>query len=117
MTNKPCPSCVETIADWVETQWDFPRRAADLRLHFLPKTPAQELAEQCPHTEKADVIAWMLERETHDRKDSRVCAICDGGPGNNCACNCGMQKWETAPTDPASPRYVTMLIGGAVTKQ
>lgn len=27
--------------------------------------------------------------------DNRVCAICDGGPGNDCACNCGMQKWDT----------------------
>lgn len=24
----------------------------------------------------------------------RICAICDGGPGNECSCSCGMQKWE-----------------------
>lgn len=27
-------------------------------------------------------------------KDNRICAICDGGPGNDCACNCGMEKYE-----------------------
>jgi hypothetical protein len=26
--------------------------------------------------------------------DNRVCVICDGGPGNECACSCGFQKWE-----------------------
>lgn len=26
--------------------------------------------------------------------DNRTCKICDGGPGNHCACNCGMQLWE-----------------------
>ena len=30
--------------------------------------------------------------------DNRVCRICDGGPGNECACNCGMQAWEQAMT-------------------
>lgn len=27
--------------------------------------------------------------------DNRVCVICDGGPGNACACLCGFEKWET----------------------
>lgn len=27
---------------------------------------------------------------------TRICRICDGGPGNECACNCGHQAWEPA---------------------
>ncbi|KAE8546114.1 hypothetical protein [Marinobacter nauticus] len=34
------------------------------------------------------------ERIRQLKEDNRVCAICDGGPGNDCSCSCGMQKWE-----------------------
>lgn len=33
--------------------------------------------------------------------DNRVCKICDGGPGNECACYCGMEVWDT-PTPPTA---------------
>jgi hypothetical protein len=26
--------------------------------------------------------------------DNRVCTICDGGPGNSCACSCGFERWD-----------------------
>lgn len=46
----------------------------------------------------------MTERGTTPRADApqpapdnRVCVICDGGSGNDCACSCGFQKWEAAP--------------------
>lgn len=26
--------------------------------------------------------------------DNRVCSICDGGPGNECACSCGFKKYS-----------------------
>lgn len=36
------------------------------------------------------VTHWMPLPEPPDR----VCKICDGGPGNNCACACGLEVWE-----------------------
>lgn len=28
--------------------------------------------------------------------DDRICKVCDGGPGNNCACSCGLEVWDYA---------------------
>ncbi|MBJ7499682.1 MAG: hypothetical protein JHC57_08015 [Sphingopyxis sp.] len=33
--------------------------------------------------------------------DLRTCAICDGGPGNDCACWCGARKFDPAPAGSA----------------
>lgn len=65
MTNiQPCPSCVETIADWLEAQ--HPRRtvyyAQMVRAHFLPKSPAQALAEECPHGMTEEAAQWVLDQ-------------------------------------------------------
>lgn len=35
------------------------------------------------------------EIELSEPCDNRICRICDGGPGNGCGCNCGMEAWET----------------------
>lgn len=76
MTNNPCPSCVETIADTLkafDAMWTdgTPPRADVRRLieRLGPKSPAQALAEECPHTDKVDVIAWMMERENNTPAD------------------------------------------------
>ena len=34
--------------------------------------------------------------------DNRVCRICDGVPGNNCACLCGFEYWD-------APVYVGLI--------
>jgi len=72
MTAKqPCPECVETIADWLASQ--HPRRTgfyANLaRNQFLPKSPAQALAEECPHGMTVEAAQWVLDRLERERKD------------------------------------------------
>lgn len=45
---------------------------------------------------KVDRFHWTPGhvRNPPNPDDDRVCAVCDGGPGNNCACSCGMREWE-----------------------
>ena len=37
--------------------------------------------------------------------DERTCAICDGGPGNNCACSCGFRLYDQKPLEVAPPEH------------
>src|SRR5690606_17426731 len=37
-----------------------------------------------------------LSDETPDTpQDTRICKVCDGGPGNNGVCTCGVKAWGT----------------------
>ena len=38
-----------------------------------------------------------------------VCKICNGGPGNGCACNCGMEKWDDASSNQLRLRAVRIV--------
>ena len=62
---------METIADWLASQ--HPRRTgfyANLaRNQFLPKSPAQALAEECPHGMTVEAAQWVLDRLERERKD------------------------------------------------
>lgn len=44
--------------------------------------------------------------------NDRICAICDGGPGNHGACLCGMRKYESAPAAPAEVVRFSYTGGG-----
>lgn len=64
----------------------------------LPKPtpqPAEPFCvdEGCPHHGTKHVC---INRHVEPVKDDRVCKICDGGPGNECACSCGMRVWDTS---------------------
>ena len=61
--DNPCPGCVEAIAAKLRQRGEYSALNI-LRSAFpAPKSPAQLLAEECPHTDKVDVIEWMIERE------------------------------------------------------
>lgn len=70
MTDNPCPSCVETrraileeIDDWM---CDNVSITADVwrafRVHFFRKSPAQQLAEECPHGMTVEQAQWVLDK-------------------------------------------------------
>lgn len=40
-----------------------------------------------------------------------VCAICDGGPGNECACNCGMKKWSVGGITLEKTTAISWMFG------
>ena len=44
--------------------------------------------------------------------NDRICAICDGGPGNHGACPCGMRKHESAPSAPTEVVRFSYTGGG-----
>lgn len=45
--------------------------------------------------------------------DTRVCRICDGGPGNNCACSCGFQVWTQVTEEMINKALHAVVPGGA----
>jgi len=73
MTNiQPCPSCVETIVKWLRSEQgkgsdagvDYADGFADqIEAIWLPKSPAQLLAEECPHGMTEEQAQWVLDRE------------------------------------------------------
>jgi len=83
MTHNPCPECVETrrktieeVADWLALYGGLPKAhlpAAELILaHFLPKSPAQLLAEECPHGMTEEQAQWVLDREATCKQSLQV---------------------------------------------
>jgi len=78
MTHNPCPNCAETrrktieeVADFVSgNHWQKTTSIAPaIRRHFLPKSPAQLLAEECPHGMTEEQAQWVLDRLEQERKD------------------------------------------------
>lgn len=63
----PCPSCVETISKWLDIIWSEASGDA-VRAHFIPKSPAQRLAEECPHGMTPEAAQWVLDRLEQERK-------------------------------------------------
>lgn len=72
MTHNPCPNCAETrrktieeVADFVSgNHWQKTTSIAPaIRARFLPKSPAQLLAEECPHGMTEEQAQWVLDRE------------------------------------------------------
>lgn len=61
-TKQPCPECVETISDWLRAT-AFSVTSEMVRDHFLPKSPAQQLAAECPHGMTVEQAQWVLDRE------------------------------------------------------
>lgn len=53
------PSFGEAAADYVASLG-----VEDILAHFLPKSPAQALAEECPHGMTVEQAQWVLERPT-----------------------------------------------------
>ena len=72
MTNiQPCPSCVETIVKWLRSEQgkgsdagvDYADGFADqIEAIWLPKSPAQLLAEECPHGMTEEQAQWVLDQ-------------------------------------------------------
>lgn len=64
MTNiQPCPNDVEMIARALEYDWDGEGPSYTfVRNHFLPKSPAQLLAEECPHGMTEEAAQWVLDQ-------------------------------------------------------
>ena len=72
MTNiQPCPSCVETIVKWLRSEQgkgsdagvDYADGFADqIEAIWLPKSPAQRLAEECPHGMTEEQAQWVLDQ-------------------------------------------------------
>lgn len=58
----PCPKCVETIADAMKGYSCPQSSAAYIRARFLPKSPAQRLAEECPHSMTEEQAQWVLDQ-------------------------------------------------------
>lgn len=58
----PCPKCVETIADAMKGYSCPQSSAAYIRARFLPKSPAQLLAEECPHGMTEEQAQWVLDQ-------------------------------------------------------
>lgn len=67
-TKQPCPECVETISDWLRAT-AFSVTSEMVRDHFLPKSPAQQLAAECPHGMTVEQAQWVLDRLEQERKD------------------------------------------------
>lgn len=102
MTDNPCPGCVETIANWgsAEIGSDAARRIRD---YFRPKSPAQALAEECPHTDKVDVIGWMMERLNTDATPQDNPDYPDEISNEQMATIRQMAGGRNTPTDAAPP--------------
>jgi len=62
MTHNPCPECVETIADAMKGYSCPQSSAAYIRARFRPKSPAQLLAEECPHGMTEEQAQWVLDQ-------------------------------------------------------
>lgn len=45
--------------------------------------------------------------------DNRVCMICDGGPGNDCACSCGFQKYTNVSEAMIDKALAARVPGGS----
>lgn len=82
MTNiQPCPSCVETIVKWLRSEQgkgsdagvDYADGFADqIEAIWLPKSPAQRLAEECPHGMTPEAAQWVLDREATCKQSLQV---------------------------------------------
>lgn len=74
-----------------EEQREYWRDKAEAALSALASREAPPAAQE--------PVAW---------KD-RICTICDGGPGNDGPCLCGMEKWNAAP--PPACQQEAMPVG------
>lgn len=106
----PCPNCVETrqktieeVADWlVARNAVLSGTAINIRRHFLPKSPAQQLAEECPHGMTEEQAQWVLERAEKIVHDAITTHCLTGGrqsAGDYSAAACKALAGLTTPTD------------------
>lgn len=93
----------------------------------IPICNADELASEVAFYERAarhvqDVLdrATLASREAPPAAQEpvawkdRICTICDGGPGNDGSCLCGMEKWNAAPPPACQQEAVTVAEAAAV---
>lgn len=94
---------------------DFDARNVHVAADLFATTIWQRLARACSdwtrqHDDTSCLATFLAERSVQpdgdgprdpavpvQPDDKRVCLICDGGPGNDCACLCGARKYEAAP--------------------
>ena len=91
------PSFGEAAADYVASL-DVNAMLA----HFLPKSPAQQLAEKCPHGMTEEAAQWVLD---HFAETCAVCGIANKNHFTHLApFGSDYHEFAATPTDPALPK-------------